>query len=387
MTKAEGYGNFSQSGLYIAADGNVYSALKTEKVINGEKVFTMDSKPGSIMGVRAINQLILGDYDKYDYVPVVNTIVEQFGNDQQISVLKENGFFQTGIIQNVDDITKRTSIGPEKQKILFDYLAAEEGVIRTITGNTNSTTSILLDQMKFTDGNPFEIVDDPSLVKGPNQILRVTDKDTGELIPKLTKEQIKLAETFIRDQVRLRLDKKSEYTSTGQIDKQYAPVRGGGGGGGGGSPKKEKPDPVIDDAFTIMKGVTVANTRIEDGSKSFPVTDLTLGDSASEKDVNVTNLIISPGGKMYMQITKPNYTKTGGVDQYGDPITSGEPVTSLLDFGKDGRQIARFALRYGMNVSQFTEYVKNLAGSGFMRTPTSTRTTTGTSGKKIVKPK
>jgi hypothetical protein len=387
MAKAEGHGNFTQAGLYIGADGNVYSALKTKKNIDGKEVYTMDAKPGSIMGVRAINQLILGDYDKYDYVPVVDSIVEKFGNDQQISVLKENGFFATGIIQNVDDITKRTSIGPEKQKILFDYLAAEDGVVKTITGNVNSTTSILLDQMKFTNGSPFTIVDDPADVKGPNQILRVTNKDTGELIPQLTKEQITLAENFIRDQVRLRLDVKSEYTSTGQIDKQYQPVRNNPGGPGPSS-KKEKPEPFVDQTYSVIKNKIINGIKIQDGSRSFPVTNLTLGDTASEKDVNATNFIVSPGGKIYLQITTPNYTKTGAVDEFGDPITSGEPVTSLLDFGKDTSKIGRFANRFGMTLDQFTKYAINLVEDDFITTPNERggRSTKGKSGKTIVKP-
>jgi hypothetical protein len=179
---------------------------------------------------------------------------------------------------------------------------------------------------------------------------------------------------------------KSEYTSTGQIDKQYQPSRGGGGGGG--SPRKEKPQPIADPTYSTINNLVVGSVKVQNGSRSFGITDLTLGDSASEKDVNATNFIVSPGGKVYLQITKPNYTKTGAVDEFGDPITSGEPVTSLLDFGKDGRQIARFANRFGMTLTEFQQYAVDLAGDDFITTPNERggRSTKGKSGKTIVKP-
>ncbi len=170
----------------------------------------------------------------------------------------------------------------------------------------------------------------------------------------------------------------------------YPPSSRGDSDGGGGKDKKNKPE--IDQAPSTIIGKTIGGIKVQDNSKAFPIINLTLGDSASEKDVNATNLIVSPGGKIYLEITKPNYIKTdfkdGEEGKDGETEKSTKPVTMLLDFGKDSKEIGRFARRMGMTTRQLQDYAVQLVGDDFITTPDERRvqTTTGRSGKTIVKP-
>ena len=393
MKDAEMFGNWRDTGFFIGADGTVMAGKMIEKEVDGKKVRTLDQTPGNLRNIDAINQLILGDIDKYKYEEKVDSFVDALGKDE-VTTLALGTYSRQGIGTTVEDITKREYILPGDKPALIKFIQVENDKIKEIAGTDIQKASILVDSAIIApNGKPYTLTNDPKeAAKGENFILKEYDPNTRGVVYKISDAQTKDAEEFIRANMRAKYDRVIKEEAISQPTDQRRTPSGGGGGGG-----KKEPQAEISPSYSVLNNISIGGKlnettkkteggiKIQDGSRAFPISNLTLGDSPSEKDQNAQALIVSPGGKIYLQISKPNYTKTGALDEYNLPTTTSEPIVSLLDFGVNSIEIGRYARRAGFkDAGALQNYAIQLAGDEFITTPDERRNKPS-SGKKSIK--
>jgi hypothetical protein len=379
----ESYGDWNTNGYMMSPEGNLMVGIETEQEIDGKKVKKLDK----ITSPNALNGLLLNTIPHNKLEDKINKWVPTLGKNQ-LAAIEKAGYGKQGMVITREDITRRTDLSDDEKTILFDFVEAEKLKVASLLGTPTNIASILFDTKRTTDnGIDYSPTDDEKeAAKDPSKILRVYDQKSGTYEFQVSDKQKAEAEKFAFNRMREKYDIVEKVDVGSQLS--YPPSRVYGGGGDGGKDKKNKPE--VDKTPSSLIDKTIGGIKVQNNSKAFPVINLTLGDSPSEKDVNATNLIVSPGGKIYLETTKPNYLKTEMVMRDGKevPIPSTKPITKLLDFGKDSREIGRFARRLGMTTEQLQDYAIQLAGDDFITTPDERRlkTTTGRSGKKIVKP-
>lgn len=381
--KAEQYGDWNNMGWQMSADGNLMVGLKTEKDINGQKVKGLDK----ITSVNALNGLLLNTIPKNRLEEQTTNWVKTLGKNQ-IATIKKAGYNKQGMVITREDITKRKDLSADEKTFLFQFVEAEKLKVASLLGDPTNIASILFDTKRTSDsGVDYTATDDPEEAKkDSSKILRVYNQTTGGYNFEVSDKQRAEAERFAFNRMREQYDIIEKVDVGSQLSYPPSYMYGGGDGDGG---KGKKIEAQIDQNPSTLIGKTIGGVKVQDNSKAFPIINLTLGDSPSEKDVNAASLIVSPGGKMYLEITKPNYIKTEFTDgEDGEAVKSTKPITNILDFGKDSKEIGRFARRLGMTTAQLQNYAIQLAGEDFITTPDerSFKTTTGKSGKKIVKP-
>ena len=216
--QGEGFGNWTKSGLYITPNGTVMAGMKTEKEVEGQKVWTMDDAPGKTASVDWINGMLVGEWDKYDYVTPVKTFVDNLGEDKRVA-LTLGGITRQGKIESVEDIKSRKDIDPTTQLELFKFIDAENNGIQAILGTPANKLSILLDHKKDAPNKqPYDITNSPEEAKkNPNLVLEVINPDTGQGDFVFTDEQNKAAEDFIRSQMRVAYDYKEEKSAVNAV--------------------------------------------------------------------------------------------------------------------------------------------------------------------------
>jgi hypothetical protein len=210
--KAEGFGDFNKAALYInPTNGKVMSAMKTEKVIDGKTVYTMDDTPGKMASVDQINTMIVGEWDKYDYATPIKGFVDALGEEKTTAVIL-GGITKQGKITSIEDITRRTDIIEDDKQKLYKFINSENGMIETIIGPPINKLRVLLDSIPVApNGKPYDVTDDPEEAKkNPNLILEIINPSTGQSDPVFTDEQTQDAEEFIRNQMRSQYDYKEE---------------------------------------------------------------------------------------------------------------------------------------------------------------------------------
>ena len=381
--KAEEYGDWNNMGWQMSPEGTLMVGLKTDQDVDGKKITTLNK----MTSVTALNGLLLNTIPKNRLEEETTKWVGTLGKNQ-IATIKKAGYGNQGMVMTREDITKRTDLSDDEKTVLFDFVEAEKLRVSTLLGNDINKASILFDTKMTSDkGQPYTATDDENeAAKDPSKILRVYNQKSGSYEFKISDKQNKELENFAFNRMREKYDIVEKVDVGSQLS--YPPSSGGRGDSDGGKDKKNKPE--VDKTPSSLIDKTIGGIKVQNNSKAFPVINLTLGDSPSEKDVNATNLIVSPGGKIYLETTKPNYLKTEMIMRDGKEVAipSTKPITKLLDFGKDSREIGRFARRLGMTTEQLQDYAIQLAGDDFITTPDERRlqTTTGRSGKKIVKP-
>lgn len=376
--KAEQYGDWNNMGWQMSSDGNLMVGLKTEQDINGQKVKGLDK----ITSVNALNGLLLNTIPKNRLEEQTTNWVKTLGKNQ-IATIKKAGYNKQGMVITREDITKRKDLSADEKTFLFQFVEAEKLKVASLLGDPTNIASILFDTKRTSDsGVDYTATDDPEEAKkDSSKILRVYNQTTGGYNFEVSDKQRAEAERFAFNRMREQYDIIEKVDVGSQLSYPPSYMYGGGDGDGG---KGKKIEAQIDQNPSILIGKTIGNVKIQDNSKAFPIVNLTLGDSPSEKDVNATGLIVSPGGKMYLQITKPNYIKTEFTEgEDGEPIKSTKPITSLLDFGKDSAEIGRFARRMGMTSAQLQNYAIQLAGNDFITTPDERKKYSSTEEKAI----
>jgi hypothetical protein len=219
--KAEGFGDFNKAALYInPTNGKVMSAMKTEKVIDGKTVYTMDDTPGKMASVDQINTMIVGEWDKYDYATPIKGFVDALGEEKTTAVIL-GGITKQGKITSIEDITSRTDIIEDDKQKLYKFINSENGMIETIIGPPINKLRVLLDSIPVApNGKPYDVTDDPEEAKkNPNLILEIINPSTGQSDPVFTDEQTQDAEEFIRNQMRSQYDYKEEGQAVGAVSR------------------------------------------------------------------------------------------------------------------------------------------------------------------------
>lgn len=231
MEQAQGFGNWSQTGLYInPPDGSVNVAKMTAKTIDGKQVYTMDDKPGEFASVNYVKGLIQGQWDKFNTNAVTDAFAKGLGEEMKAIQSQVASLSKTGAITTVEDITSRTDIDPNTKEVMFKFIDAENQMIDAALANDFNRASVLTDNKKFApNGKAYDFTQDPAAAKAnPNLILEVIDPATGQGIVKFTPEQIKESNDFMRNEARAKYTYKEEVKVTPQLDikERRAPTTG-----------------------------------------------------------------------------------------------------------------------------------------------------------------
>jgi hypothetical protein len=246
MVMAEGFGDFSKSGLYIdPTTGKVTLAMKEMK--GGE--YVMSDNPNKRAAINTVNGLILGKWNKYDPTNAVNATAASFG--QQIRVTRTIGNrTAAGQTKTVSDIlyeernldatkteltqkanrlvelgtkTETKAIKKEKAALVADieelqatvdlasttegFKKAETEAIRALLSNPFDEMSLLRDVIQFgADKQMYYFERDPDKAKyDPNAILMVpAPGGNGAETPALTQAQKDITTEWMRGQMRAR---------------------------------------------------------------------------------------------------------------------------------------------------------------------------------------
>lgn len=220
MKDAEMFGDWANTGFYIGPDGVVMAGKLTEQDVDGKKVKTLDKTPGNLRNIDTINQLLVGEIDKYDYKTPIKNFVDNLGEEKQATAILGK-IQQQGKILTVEDITSRTDLLPGTKDILYKFLNAENDKIREIAGNDLQRASILMDSAILAPNNkPYTLTSDPKeAAKGVNFILKEYDPNTRGVVYKISDAQNKDVERFIRNNMRSQYDYKEEVQVVGAVSR------------------------------------------------------------------------------------------------------------------------------------------------------------------------
>lgn len=167
--------------------------------------------------------------------------------------------------------------------------------------------------------------------------------------------------------------------------------------------KEEAEKEIIIGKPTVIKdeGKYASGIKVQKGTKSHPLGNVII-DSGQGKKQKATNVYVSPGGKMYLRVeetgfegksenqkvpnesglrklnsinprTKKKYTEDElfAEDFKTVTISDKKPVVKMLDFGKDGPEIGRFALKMGYKGYDDlkNDFIERSGGDEFIVTP------------------
>jgi hypothetical protein len=225
MEQIQGFGNWRESGFYInPTTGNVSVAMKTEKEIDGKKVFTMDEKPGKTASIAYIKGLLQGQWDKYNTNEVTTALAESLGKEETAKIVFGT-LSKGGTITTEEDITKRVDLDEDGKTVMFKFLDWENQSIDAALTNEFDRASVLTDSKKFApNGKQYDYTNDPQeAAKNPNLILEVIDPNTGQGTLQFSPEQIKVSQDFMRNELRAKYDYKKGIDTTPQAQAQYPP--------------------------------------------------------------------------------------------------------------------------------------------------------------------
>jgi len=228
MAKAEGYGNWNQSGFYInPANGQVVMALKEKKNVDGKDIYTMSENPNDISSVAHVKGLIEGQWDKYDVQGAATQWAKGLGKYIQADS-KAGTLLRGGEIRSVEDITKRTDIDEGTKKVLYNFFNAETGYIDAALENPFNRASVLLDQLgTASNGKEYRFTQDENDAKNnPEAILEVINPSTQAQSFKFNKEQMEASTEFVRGQARSQynIEEKITPTAQAQLQEKRAPT-------------------------------------------------------------------------------------------------------------------------------------------------------------------
>jgi hypothetical protein len=208
MERVEGFGNFSQSGLWInPTTGKVSVAMKDLQKINGQDVYVMAENPNNMTSIDAINGLILGKWDRYDSEAATTALAEMNGKQIQ-------SMMGSGAITKIEDILNKP-----------DYINAETNYINAALGGSDSfdRVSLLTDSMiDAPNGKQYRFTRDEADAKAnPEAILMKINPASGQESPQISDEQMKDSTEWMRTRARSKYD--YEKTINQKQQRQYDP--------------------------------------------------------------------------------------------------------------------------------------------------------------------
>jgi hypothetical protein len=305
---AEMFGNWSNTGFFIGPDGTVMAGKMIEKEVDGKKIRTLDQTPGNLRNVDAINQLLTGRIDKYQYEPKVNAFVDALGkNIETKTVLGRIG--AQGLSRSIDDITKRKDIIDTDKPILYKFIQSENDKIREIAGTDINIASILMDSAILAPNNePYTLTSDPKeAAKGSNFILKEYDPNTRGVVYKISNNQRTDAEEFIRKQMRAKYNVEQKDDVVGQLQLQETARQKAAAEA---EFREKKVDPNAPKGFTITPDVVSDSSQ-----RAFKNIQTKLPAGFSAEDTGTRNpfntkqrlnevTVTAPNGKQYVIRTK-----------------------------------------------------------------------------------
>lgn len=175
MSDVEAYMNFSETAVRVGPDGRVvFAKYVTDK--NGNRVLS-----DQFMSVNALRDRVKNRNRVFD---VEGSISKQAG----VLAKTYEKSVNEGIVRSMDDV--RQSIG---------YDSAKKNYINSHLSNDFNTQSILTDFMMGDDSGEYYLTTDESKKNDPYAIFMEYDKQSGQPIPKPTKEQKKKASQALSD--------------------------------------------------------------------------------------------------------------------------------------------------------------------------------------------
>ena len=220
MQKAEGFGNWAQSGFYInPTNGQVNIALKDKQNIDGKDVYTMSKNPNKVASTTYVKGLIQGQWDKFNTMESTQAWSKSLGSEVHAAALLA-GYGRTGKITTVEDITSRTDIVDADKKILYKFVDAENQYIDGALANGFARASVLTDSLKNCprNGKQYRFTNDENDAKNnPEAILEIINPSTQQGELKFSDEQHEDSSAFMRNQARSQYDYKQEVKVTDEL--------------------------------------------------------------------------------------------------------------------------------------------------------------------------
>lgn len=224
MEQVQGLSNLQQTKAYINPTNFTVSLGKMKQVEkDGKTVMVMDEDPNNFASINQLRNRLDTKFNRYKYLPAIDTQVNALGEDVTSEIKALSDSFGYSVTQ-IADITQRkdieAAIGKERsdeaQKKLAPYFQWENNTIASELSNPLNALSILTDAQDVVPGtNDFYTPTfNPEDVKKGKQFILLEDDGSGIIRPKFTKEQKKVAEDFMRTQIRMSLDKKVVSTVT-----------------------------------------------------------------------------------------------------------------------------------------------------------------------------
>lgn len=261
MERIEGFGNFSQSGMYIdPTTGRVSIAMKEKRIIDGKEVFVMADNPEKRTTIDTLNGLLLGKWDKYRVNEATTEFAATIG--ENIQTLRTVGSrTKAGQVLTVTDIlsqarqeaeinaeisskeaqikalegkTDKKSIEAKAKlegeiksakdelissKAVFDFVKFETDGINAMLANDFSRVSVLTDNKKTApNGKLYRFTRDAEDARlNEEAILMVPDPASGMEKPQFSEKQLEESTEFMRTNLRGKYD----YKETSQMVSDY----------------------------------------------------------------------------------------------------------------------------------------------------------------------
>ena len=214
-TQAENAANFSKSQYYINQNGNVTVGIPTKDPTTGQ--YVLNNNPDTYKNPEQLYYASSVDIDPFDVDGAVGGIVNTFGKNIIAEAKLQNRF-----VVSVEDITERAG-----------YEEAENNFIKgALAGNSSNGASILTDWINSEGGKQYGYTSNPNdpQIKTGEKILMIADPanpTSGRMIPQLNPEQEARAEKFMKERLRMALDReiKVQYQEP-QPDQEWKTRRG-----------------------------------------------------------------------------------------------------------------------------------------------------------------
>ena len=368
MAEAEGFGNFTQTQLYInPTDGKVSVAYK-EKGEDG--VYRMSANPSKFTDINSLRNRIKGQFDKYD----VNTNMESFvaGLGTEINSLQvaRATLGSTGLISETLDIMQRGAfpIDPVKVKELYSkaiaggykgtqqqwlqdqkslkeitttFFEAETKALQSQLANPYNTSSVLTNALDVCPSNKklYTYTWDPKDAEANPEKILLTNKSDGSPLPKFSQQQEADALQYLRTNARLRYDKKEELKTTSQIQLQE---------------RRERRPPAqteVDREKEITEAKNLARNFV------YSATGNPAQSAAGTKYLGAK--IQSP-----LRKTKTGYVVTSGAGQQTFNFNVDGTLANPLDFAKSFIGAVNPEGKSGVNEEYFLRFVKEFLPQG-----------------------
>lgn len=266
MERIEGFGRFSESGLYIdPTTGKVSIAMMDKDEATGG--YTMSKNPNKMANINTVRGLLLGEWNRYkpdegldyvadsmgEYVKTVREIGSRTKAGQIVSVtdvlanVKEAKEITDAIAAKTAEmnaitgtdkksVQKKNALAAEIKSLEGDneinasaqeFIKAETAAIGSLLQNPWDKLSLITDIVqKAPNGEKYYFERDPEKAKGnPAAILMVPTKDNnGSETPQFTPEQEEVATNWMKGQLRRRYDYKEQRQAVGDYQApSYAP--------------------------------------------------------------------------------------------------------------------------------------------------------------------